>query len=81
MFILDTDHLTILEQPGGPARQRLVARLAKHPPEEVATTVITYEEQTRGWFSYLARAKSLAQELAAYDRLLRHVQAGASAGL
>ena len=43
MYILDTDHLTILEQPGGPARQRLVAQLAKHPPEDVATTVITYE--------------------------------------
>jgi len=73
MFILDSDHLTILGQPDSPARLRMVAQLAQQPPEDVVTTVITYEEQTRGWFAFLARAKTVSQELGAYDRLLRHL--------
>jgi tRNA(fMet)-specific endonuclease VapC len=39
----------------------------------VVTTVISYEEQMRGWMAYLAQARSVAQQVAAYRRLLQHL--------
>ena len=37
------------------------------------TTVISYEEQMRGWMAYIARARSMAQQIVAYGRLLAHL--------
>jgi tRNA(fMet)-specific endonuclease VapC len=36
--------------------------------------VISYEEQTRGWLSYLASARSLTEQVTAYSYLQRHLQ-------
>jgi hypothetical protein len=60
MFVLDTDHITLLEWGSGPVGQRLHERIRALPEDEVVTTVITYEEQTRGWMAYAARAKTTA---------------------
>ena len=48
-------------------------KLVDVSPDEVVTTIITYEEQMRGWMAYLARAKSMGQEVEAYHRLRRHL--------
>jgi tRNA(fMet)-specific endonuclease VapC len=72
MLILDTDHMSLLEW-GGHGSFALRERLADVPPDELATTIISYEEQIRGWMTYLARAKSLEQEVEAYRRLQRHL--------
>lgn len=39
----------------------------------MATTIISYEEQVRGWMAFIARAKSMPQQLEAYRRLRRHL--------
>lgn len=72
MVLLDTDHVSLLQAGTGDAAERLAARLADAPPGEVATTIITYEEQTRGWLAYLAKAKSVSAQVEAYRRLKRH---------
>ena len=74
MVILDTDHMSVLERREQPAVGHLLNRLAELSPSEVATTVISYEEQMRGWMAYLARARSIAQQLTAYSRLLSHLE-------
>ncbi|HEX9002346.1 MAG TPA: type II toxin-antitoxin system VapC family toxin [Blastocatellia bacterium] len=73
MFVLDTDHITLLEWGSGPVGQRLHERIRALPENEVVTTVITYEEQTRGWMAYAARAKTTAQQVEAYRKLKRHL--------
>src|SRR5439155_10371567 len=73
MVILDTDHLSLLEQVPSQASRRLRERLGALPPDEITTTIITYEEQTRGWLAYAARARTIAQQVAAYERLERHL--------
>jgi tRNA(fMet)-specific endonuclease VapC len=42
-------------------------------PDEFATTIISYEEQTRGWLSYIAKARSLDDQVLAYSKLQRHL--------
>jgi tRNA(fMet)-specific endonuclease VapC len=74
MVILDTDHMTMLEWTGRADTERLRARLSELPPEQVATTVISYEEQIRGWIGYLGKARSAAQQIEVYGRLRSQLQ-------
>ena len=73
MIVLDTDHLSVLERSDQPGSGALRARLADLPPAEVVTTIISFEEQMRGWMAYLARTRSVAQQVEAYRRLLQHL--------
>lgn len=68
MYVLDTDHMSLLEW-GGEGSARLRERLADLDNDQVATTIISYEEQIRGWAAFIARAKSPLQEVTAYQRL------------
>jgi len=74
MVILDTDHVSLLEHGGSGPGRRLLERLDVVDPSEIATTVISYEEQTRGWLSYVAKARTLAAEIDAYRRLHGHLE-------
>lgn len=73
MLVLDTDHLSLMEWNQGLARQTLLQRLSVGLPDEVFTTIVTYEEQTRGWMAYEARARTTAQQIDAYRKLERHL--------
>ena len=73
MFVLDTDHISLMEWSAGLARQNLLRRLSMVPPDEVFTTIVTYEEQTRGWMGYAARTRTTAQQIEAYRKLERHL--------
>ncbi len=57
MLILDTDHLSIFNQDTIEAFS-IGRRLASVPSAEVFVTIITYEEQMRGWLAYIAQAKT-----------------------
>ena len=35
--------------------------------------MITYEEQTRGWLSYIAKARNLDEQIIAYRKLEKHI--------
>ncbi len=69
ILILDTDHLTLVQRQTEPAYSRLRTRLEVFPQEDVRTTIVSFEEQMRGWLSTIARSKSKSQEIAAYQRL------------
>ena len=72
MLILDSDHLSFLEW-GGPESMRLRERLAEYPEKTVAVSIISYEEQMRGWMAYIARARSISAQVVGYQRLRRHL--------
>lgn len=69
ILILDTDHLTLVQRQTEPAHSRLRARIDAFPQEDVRTTIVSFEEQMRGWLSTIARSKNKSQEIAAYQRL------------
>ncbi|MGV2389030.1 MAG UNVERIFIED_CONTAM: type II toxin-antitoxin system VapC family toxin [Microcystis novacekii LVE1205-3] len=73
MYLLDTDHISILDLQGDNLAQQLLKKLAAITSSEVATTIITYEEQMRGWLSYIAKANSIEVQVVAYRRLEKHL--------
>jgi tRNA(fMet)-specific endonuclease VapC len=74
MVVLDTDHISVMERPESTAARMLLARLEQIDPGEIATTIVTYEEQSRGWLAYKARARTVLQEIDAYSKLKRHLE-------
>ncbi len=72
MIILDTDCLSLLERQTGKDYLRLQAKLDEFPSDEIVTTIITYEEQMRGWMSYLAKMRSIDEQVFAYETLKQY---------
>ena len=73
MVVLDTDHLSLLERDNADSLT-LQMRLERIPARQIATTVVNYEEQMRGWLERTARANTRERLLVAYSRLLLHVE-------
>ena len=71
MIILDTDHISALQYRGSPKAFTLQARLETLSSDEIATTVITVEEQTRGWLGLIRRHPDVHRQVAYYERLVR----------
>jgi tRNA(fMet)-specific endonuclease VapC len=69
MIILDTDCLSLFEREKHLDFSILRSNLAHFDSEDISTTIITYEEQMRGWMSYLAKCKTIEQQIVAYERL------------
>jgi len=73
MYLFDTDHITALDR-GGEEGERLRTRLAHIPPEEAAVSVVSYEEQMRGWLAYIAQLRAVDRQVAGYHRLERMLE-------
>jgi tRNA(fMet)-specific endonuclease VapC len=73
MVVLDTDHVSVLEWKTGAEYDCLNSRLVRLGIADVATTIVSYDEQTRGWLAYIARARKLAQQIEGYRRLHHHL--------
>jgi tRNA(fMet)-specific endonuclease VapC len=71
MILLDTDHVTVLQYTEDPRCVDLKARLNASSDERHATTVITVEEQTRGWLAEINRHREFSKQVRPYGRLLR----------
>jgi tRNA(fMet)-specific endonuclease VapC len=69
VVILDTDHLTVIQRRAEPAYSRLRDRLSEFPPNAIQTTIISFEEQMRGWLALISRARNQSREVEAYERL------------
>lgn len=68
MYLLDTDHLSILERGGAPSLA-LTLRLSAVPESEIVSCVVVYEEQMRGWLAQGARARTNDAWILAYSDL------------
>lgn len=72
MLILDTDHLSELDRSstsGASLNQRLEAS-----GDEVATTIITAEEQLRGWLAQIRQHQQPHQWISSYQRLQGRIE-------
>ena len=69
MIVLDTDILTLVQRASGEEYSRLIARLQLASPQPVCVTIVSLEEQLRGWLDFMAKAKTLERYIQAYARL------------
>jgi len=67
LLILDTDHVSALGH-SSDASRALLQRIADSG-EDAATTVITLEEQLRGWLAEINRIADAHRQIVAYNRL------------
>ena len=71
MLILDTNHLTELDYSNGVS---VLAQRLAGSGEQIATTIITVEEQQRGWLARIGKARSDADQVRAYAKFQRSIQ-------
>jgi tRNA(fMet)-specific endonuclease VapC len=69
VLILDTDTLTFVQNIRSPLHGRIIERLRNAGAELVFATVVSFQEQARGWISKVGRAKTAADILFAYKSL------------
>lgn len=72
MLVLDTDHLVEFDRGSG-AGETLRDRL-ESTDEEITTTIISAEEQFRGWLAQIHRIRDPHQQVVAYERLQRRIE-------
>lgn len=70
MYLLDTDHISLLAR-GGAAGERIRSRASGLAASEIAVTIVSYEEQVRGWMAEIAAARSPDKQVLKYERLNR----------
>ncbi|MFO0806180.1 MAG: type II toxin-antitoxin system VapC family toxin [Gemmataceae bacterium] len=68
MIILDSDHASVLKYRDSERYIRLTARLAL-ALEPVATTIVTAEEQMRGWLASIAKERKAFRQVKPYLEL------------
>ncbi len=72
MLVLDTDLLTIVQRKEGLVYARLEARLeAVAEFESICVTIISLEEQMRGWLAAVAKERRARRQVFAYHELAR----------
>ncbi len=64
-YVMDTDLLSLLRK----GHAKVTARVAATPPNHLAVTIITIEEQISGWYRALRQAQSTTDLALAYERL------------
>ena len=70
-FLLDTDHISILQRQGGAEFIALSTRIAQQQPADLAFSVMSFHEQVLGCHTYLNRARTSADVVRGYGMLNR----------
>ncbi len=69
MFLLDTDHFSILQRRSLPEFTALSARMRLHKANEFFVSIVTFHEQVGGWNLYLNQAKNQLSVVRAYQMM------------
>ena len=69
VIILDTDHIVVLKYSQGVEYATLTARMAASVDQDFTTTVVTMEEQMRGWLALINRSRDVSGQVSPYDNL------------
>jgi len=69
MYILDTDHLGVLQTESSPQYATLSHRIAQHAQSDFYVSIVSFHEQILGWTSYIAKARDTGGVVRGYGRL------------
>ena len=71
MIVLDTDILTFVQRGAGPEYTTLSQRLNASADQDIGATIVSFEEQMRGWLAQIVAARRPDATVIAYGRLQR----------
>lgn len=74
MIILDTDCLSLLDREKLLESSKLRQKLDDFAHDEIYTTIISFEEQMRGWLALISKSQNPQQQIFAYERLHRSLE-------
>lgn len=80
-YLLDTDHISILQRRSQPEYRVLRARIAELSPADFGFSIISFHEQTLGCHTYINRARSSGDAVRGYAMLARVLEDFAAAPL
>lgn len=70
VYLLDTDHISLIAR-GGEEGRRIYQRLSSLAPDEISVSIVSYEEQMRGWLAEIAAARAVDRQKKKYGELER----------
>lgn len=73
-IILDTDCLNLIENPNSEKAKILMRKLEAHKSDEISTTIISFEEQMRGWINSQEDKIGDAKKFEHYKKLSMYVE-------
>ncbi len=80
-FLLDTDHISILQKQSGAQYSTLLGRLSHVSVADLALCIVSFHEQVLGCNAYIARSKTPADVVRGYAMLDRILSAFAAAAV
>jgi tRNA(fMet)-specific endonuclease VapC len=70
-YLLDTDHLSILQRKAGKDYQNLSRRMADYLLSDFTVSTITFHEQILGCHSFINRARNLTDVVKGHEIMTR----------
>ncbi len=69
-FLLDTDHISILQRGSGSEFAAFMARAGQYAPSDLGFSVVSFHEQALGCHTYILRAGAVPKSFGAMGCLL-----------
>lgn len=70
-YLLDTDHLSIIQRETGQDYVNLSDRMSQHPISDFTVSIITLHEQLLGSHTYVSRARNSDEVVKGYEMMAR----------
>lgn len=80
-FLLDTDHISIIQRQSGPEFLALSARISRSSAADLAFSIVSFHEQVLGCHNYISRARNTGEVVRGYGMLARVLHDFAAAPL
>lgn len=72
-YLLDTDHLSILQRKTRRDYDNLSTRMTRYPVSDFAVSIVTFHEQMLGCHAYINRARNTNDVVKGYEMMVRLV--------
>jgi len=80
-YLLDTDHVVIVQRESPDLFPQLSRRLEQHPPDDFLISIVTFHEQAAGWQALLNRRRDAVSVVRSYGEFSRLLAAFADVQL
>ena len=74
IYLVDTDHLSILQRRGGADYAVLIMNLSNHPDADIGVPVVSLHEQALGCNALINSARNPSDVLLGYELLARTIE-------